>query len=177
MVNWTLATIRSDEPMMSWLEERRFEWVPLARDALSQLMKGSALIIVTDKEREWFGKYLLSTLNRPDRSRPVLPVFEISGLLHYHDRMGGSEEIDLINNMFSLSMGKGCLFWYIGRSDDVRARLPKKSDGSFLWILDEELQNSFHLRSGDDLLDLKLMHLARLFDKSIDAAMFGEIDL
>ncbi len=79
--------------------------------------------------------------------------------------------------MFSLSMGKGCLFWYIGRSDDVRARLPKKSDGSFLWILDEELQNSFHLRSGDDLLDLKLMHLARLFDKSIDAAMFGEIDL
>ena len=175
MVQWTLATIRSDEPMMSWLEERRFEWVPLARDALGQLMKGSALIVVTDKEREWFGKYLLSTLNRPDRSRPVLPIFEVSGLLHDHDRRGAGEEIDLVNNMLSLTLCNHYIFWYIGRSDDIRARLPKKTDGSFLWILDEELQNSFHLRSNDDLLDIKLMHLARLFDRSIDAAMFGEI--
>lgn len=177
LVSWTLGTIRADEPMMSWMEERRFEWVPLARAAVTHLMNGAALIVVTDREREWFGNYLVSMLNRPDRGRPLLPVFSAPGLLHHLDRMTGSEEIDLINNMLSLTLCNHYVFWYVGRSEDPRARLPKKTDDSFLWVMDEEIQNSFFLRSGDELLDIKLMHLARLFDKTIDAVMFGEVNI
>jgi len=43
--------------------------------------------------------------------------------------------------------------------------------------MDEEMTNSFTLRSYDELIDIKLLQLFRLFDKTISAALFAEIDL
>ena len=51
-----------------------------------------------------------------------------------------------------------------------------RSDENFLWIMDEEVQNSFKLRSSDVLLDIKLLQLFKLFNKTIDVGLFGEID-
>jgi hypothetical protein len=79
--------------------------------------------------------------------------------------------------MLSIAFGDRFIYWYIGRGDDARARAPKKERESFLWLMDEEAPNGFFLRSADHLLDVKLMHLARLLNKTIDAAMFGEINL
>jgi len=43
--------------------------------------------------------------------------------------------------------------------------------------LDEMMQNSFTLRSDDEELDIKLIQLLTLFDKSIDAILFSEVDI
>ncbi|RUM68372.1 MAG: hypothetical protein DSZ08_08295, partial [Sulfurovum sp.] len=52
-----------------------------------------------------------------------------------------------------------------------------RQDNSFLWILDEEVQDSFSLRSSDALLDIKLLQLYKLFDQTLSAALFGELEL
>lgn len=158
---------------MGWIEERRFEWVPIAHSAISHLMNGTALVVITDREREWFGKYLINLINRPDQNRPFLPIFLADGLFSHLDNTP-KEGLDLIGDLFSLAF-KNHILWYIGKSDDPRSALAKKREDSFLWIMNEEVQNSFFLRSADELLDIKLMHLARLFNKTIDAVMFGEI--
>lgn len=161
---------------MGWIEERRFEWVPIAYSAMSHLMNGASLVIITDREREWFGKYLITMINKPDQGRPFLPLYLADGLLAHLDKMSANENIELVSDLLSLSF-KNYIFWYIGKSDDVRASLAKKKEDSFMWIMDEEFQNSFFLRSADDLLDIKLMHLARLFTKTADAVIFGEVSL
>jgi hypothetical protein len=42
--------------------------------------------------------------------------------------------------------------------------------------MDEEVQNSLSLRSSDALLDIKLLQLYKLFDATISAALFGDLD-
>jgi hypothetical protein len=174
--NWTLEAIRADSPMMTWLEERRFDWVPAVYSALTHLMRGAAIVIVTDREREWFADYLSATLNKSDRKRPLLPVFNAKELMPHLDR-GGGDETALVEDMLSIAFHDRFIYWYIGRGDDARAHAPKKRNDSFTWVMDEEVQNGFFLRSADLALDIKLMHLARLFNKTIEAAMFGEVNL
>jgi hypothetical protein len=43
--------------------------------------------------------------------------------------------------------------------------------------MDEEVQNSFALRTSDPLLDIKLLQLYKLFDNTLSAALFGDLDL
>ncbi|WP_200762351.1 HobA family DNA replication regulator [Nitrosophilus alvini] len=174
---WTLNTIRYDDALMSWLEERRYDWMPLAVSALEKLLSGQSVIIVTDEEREWFGDYILSSINRPHKNRPLLPFYRLKDLYPYIDRIKKAEDVDILYDMLSLSFKDDYFFWYIGKSESPRCQIAKRKDDSFLWIMDEEMQNSFYLKSFDDLLDLKLFQLFRLFDKSIDAAMFGEVEI
>ena len=43
--------------------------------------------------------------------------------------------------------------------------------------IDEEYLNAFNLKSYDKLLDVKLIQLYKLFNLSLNAAIFGEIEL
>lgn len=174
---WTLQAIRYDEAMMSWMEERRYDWVPLAAAALQKIISGNSIIIITDKDREWFGEYISYSLNKPDKNRPLIPVFQLKNIVPYIDNIKKDEDIDILYDMLNLSFKDDYFFWYIGKSDTFRSMIAKRKDDSFLWIMDEQMQNNFYLKSYDDLLDLKLFQLYRLFDKSLDAAIFGEIDL
>jgi hypothetical protein len=79
--------------------------------------------------------------------------------------------------MLDISFPNGYVFWYIGRSNSKKAVLPKVTNNSFLWLFDEDFQNSFNLQSSDETLDMKLMQLFRLFDKTIDATLFAEIEV
>ena len=176
-LKWTLDAIREDESLMSWMEEKRFEWVPLASSALKSILEGHTFIIITDKEREWFGKYLSQTLNNFDKNRPFLPVVRYKELPMSLDQANTKEKLSMIEDMLSISYQNGYTFFYIGSSGSPRAKIVKHSERSFLWMFDEQLQNSFFLSSNDDLLDIKLIQLARLFDKSIDAVLFNEISL
>lgn len=63
----------------------------------------------------------------------------------------------------------------MGKGNDIRMQIAKRKDDSFMWVFDEHLQNSFYLSSYDDLLDIKLIQLFRLLDKSIDALLFAEV--
>ncbi len=174
---WTLNAIRYDETMMSWMEERRYDWVPLASAAIEKILSGHSVVVVTDGEREWFGEYILYALNRPDRKRPMIPVYLLKNMVPYLDSLKKSEDIDLLYDMLSLSFKEEYFFWYIGRADSPRSSIAKRKEDSFLWIMDEQMQNNFYLKSFDDLLDMKLFQLFRLFDRSLEAALFGEVDL
>jgi len=176
-LKWTIDTIRDDKSLMHWIEERKFEWVPLAKNTISNLLKGQAIVILTDKEREWFSNYVINTINNPYKNRPALPFFELKNFYPHLDLIKDSKDIDLIYDMLSISFEQGYSIWYIGSSYSERAEVAKRRDDNFLWLLDEESQDSFYLSSIDELLDLKLFQLFRLFDKTISAALFSEIDL
>jgi hypothetical protein len=176
-LQWTLETIRSDESLMSWMEEKRFEWVPLVSSALKSILMGHTFIILTDKKREWFGKYLSQSINSFEKNRPLLPMVTLEELCVNLDEANSKENIAMIEDALSISFPNGYIFFYIGESDCARAKIVKHAQRSFLWVMDEQLQNSFYLNSNDDLLNIKLIQLARLFDKSIDAVLFNEITM
>jgi hypothetical protein len=177
LLKWTLATIRKDGSMMSWMEEKRFEWTPLLHLMLQNLLAGQTIIIITDDDREWFGKYALKKLNAEGKNRPLLPFVSIKTFFPNIRQLKSKDDIELLENMLSQSFSDGYMFFYIGKSTDIKIQLAKRHDDSFMWILDEHLQNSFYLSSRDDLLDIKLIQLFRLLDKSIDAVLFAEVNL
>jgi len=176
-LKWTLTTIRKDGPIMSWMEEKRFEWVPLATSMLENLMEGQTIIIVTDDEREWFCEYALQSINAQNKNRPLLPFISLKTFFPNINQLRAKEDFEILEDMLTQSFPNGYMFFYVGKSNDIKIQLAKRNDESFMWVFDEQLQNSFYLSSGDDLLDVKLIHLFRLLDKSINAVLFAEVDL
>ncbi len=175
LLGWTLSAIR-ERNEYSWLEERRFEWVPLVQNCLSTVLNGSAVIIITDKDRTWFSNYLVKTLNKASKNRPFLPFFSVKSLLPAVSSINSNETFEAYTDMLDIVF-KSYIFWYIGRGDDKLASYAKERNDSLLWIFDEQLPNSFYLKSYDEALDSKLVSMASLFDKTIDAVMFSKVKL
>ncbi len=177
LLKWTLETIREDESCFSWMEEYRYEWAPLVKGAVSQVLEGKTVLIVTDESRKWFGKYILNTINDLSKNRPLLPFYQLSELFPNLQKLHHTQEIELLEDMLDISYPNGYYIWYIGRGDHPYTKLAYRNDDSFLWIMDEEVQNSFPLRSHDTLIDIKLLQLYRLFDNTLSVALFGDLDL
>jgi len=174
---WTLERIRDEGSCMNWMEERKFDWVPLAASAIERLMNAQTFLLVTDRKREWFARYILSRLNRHDGDRPLLPIVSLGTVFPYIDQLKDDEQMSVLEDMLSLSFPAGYTFFYIGAGNDQRAQIAKRKDNSFIWLIDENVQNSFYLDSKDENLDIKLIQLITLFDKSIDAILFSEVDI
>jgi len=174
---WSLDTIREEGATFSWLEELRFEWTPATSLALEQILNGKTIVLITDAKRRWFQEYILSNINSATLERPPVPIVNIDSLYkHYNDINGGSM-IDIIDNMVNLSLKDEYFFWYIGSGADKRADIAKRKDNSYFWIFDEDYANSFNLKSYDKHLDIKLLQVYRLFELSLNGAMFGEVDV
>lgn len=176
-IKWTLDTIRSDGAMLSWLEESRFEWTATTAQAVSQMIEGKTIVLITDHDRKWFEHYITASLNKPNVDRPMIPLVSLESIYPHYDRITGGEMIDMLDDLLQLSLKGDYIFWYIGRGDDKRADIAKRNDNSYLWIMDEHFQNAMMLRSHDEMLDIKLLQLYRLFDKTLSAALFGEVDV
>ncbi|MBD3809582.1 MAG: HobA family DNA replication regulator [Sulfuricurvum sp.] len=174
---WTLESIRSEGASMSWFEEQRFEWTPPIANAMDQMMGGKTVILITDHDREWFAHYITASLNKRLQDRPMIPIVCIDALYRHFDYISGGEAIDTLGDMLDLGFKNDYFFWYIGRGDDRRADIAKRSSNSLLWIMDERFQNALVLRSHDPLIDIKLLQLYRLFDKTLNAVLFGEINV
>lgn len=174
---WTIKAIRDDASKPFWLEDRKAEWVPLVRDTIYYILDGYSVVLMSDHERSWFVEYAMSVINRPYRGRPFFPIYSITAfythLIQFNPN--SSEGVALLQDMLSISFGEKYLFWYIGKTDGVCAKLAFSHECSFNWLLGEQRQNSFFLDSTDELLDIKLMQLLRVFDKSLSAALFGEV--
>lgn len=177
ILKWTIDRIRADETMMSWLEERKFDWVPLVKNCVSQMINGVATVVITDTDRNWFAHYVLDSINCPQKNRPLLPIFHIKSIYPHVDTIKSKEDLELVKDMLSITFKNDYIFWYIGKSNDPRAKLALSKDDGFYWVLDDEIANSFLLNSNDLILDFKLLQLYRIFDKTISAAMFSEIDI
>ncbi len=177
-LNWTVDTIREDKLLSPWLEEKKYEWIPLvAKSILNVLEKGYSVIIVTDKERDWYLEYIFTNINSPSLNRPFLPFYDVKGLYKYLDEVKSEEDMNYIKDMLNISFPNGYYFWYIGKSQNVRAIIPKVSKNSFLWLFDEETQDAFNLRSKDEALDMKLLQMFRLYNKTLSATLFAEINV
>ena len=173
---WSLDAIRKEGASLSWLEEQRFDWTATTAHALEQVLDGKTIILITDKKRKWLETYILSSINSASLDRPLLPIISIDSLFHHYNHVSGGEMIDILDDMISISYKKDYFFWYIGKGNDKRADIAKRRDNSYFWIFDEEFQNSFTLKSYDSLLDIKLLQMFKLFDASMSATMFGEVD-
>lgn len=173
---WTLDAIRSDGATLSWLEEYRFEWTTVAELAISQIMEGKTIVLITDRERKWFESYVRISLNKLNTDRPIIPIVSIDSAFSYYDDISGAKMIDMIDDMLSISYKDDYFFWYIGKGEDRRVDIAKRRDNSFLWIFDEEFHNAFTMKSYDAQLDIKLLQLFSLFNRSLNAVLFGEVD-
>jgi hypothetical protein len=176
-LDWALNTIRADDGLGSWLEEDRFEWAPDAVNAISKLLNGTVLLIVTDKERDWLRQYIMQNINHKRRDRPFLPVIDVKYFLNDLDSIKTSTDLDMAKDVLNVAFPNGHICWYIGSRDDNRARLLKTSDDSYSWYIDEDVQNKFNVSPIDPILDIKLLQFYRVFDKAINAMLFGEIDI
>ena len=174
---WSLDTIREEDGALSWMEEQRFNWAATSSLALSQILEGKTIILITDEKRKWLEKYILSSINSDKIERPILSIVSMYGIYPHYNSVNGGEMIDILDNMISLSYKENYFFWYIGSGDDKRSDIAKRRDNSYFWMLDEDFNNAFNLKSYDSHLDIKLLQLYKLFNSSLNAAMFGEVDV
>ena len=174
---WSLDTIRGEGATFSWLEELRFEWTPAASLALEQILNGKTIVLITDEKRDWLQEYILSNINPARLERPPVPIVTIDAIYKHYNSISGGDMIDIIDDMVNLSLKGKYFFWYIGSGDNKRADIAKRKDSSYFWIFDEDYANSFNLKSYDKHLDIKLLQVYRLFELSLNGAMFGEVDV
>jgi len=176
-INWTVDTIREDRLLGSWLDERKFDWAPLISKSVTDIIDGGkSALIITDKEHEWFLQYVMSNINKSKSGRPLLPFYDFNSFNSNIDNIKTENDIELIKDMLSISFPNGYFFWYIGKSQSRRANLAKFSKKPLLWIIDEVLPNSFILQ-GNEQLDFKLLQMYRLFDKTLSAVLFAQVDV
>lgn len=176
-MKWTLEAIRSEGLSMSWMEERRVEWALLLAPRLKYLINGRTFIVITDNDRFWFEIYLLKKINSLSSARPLLPFVSLRSIYPCIDDIDSKEQIMLLNDMLSITFPNGYVYFYIGKSADKMAQIAKLNDDSYMWLFDEQVQNSFYLSSSDEHLDTKLITLFKLFNSSVEAALFAEIGL
>jgi len=175
--NWTVKTIREDSLIGSWMEERKFDWIPLVSKTLTNLIdKGRSVLIITDDERDWFLRYILTNINSINNNRPMLPFYDFNCFVN-NNNLSNEDDIILVEDMLNISFPNGYIIWYIGRGHNKKANFAKVASKSFLWLLDDDIANSFSLKSTDKALDMKLLQLYRLFNKTLDATLFAQIDV
>ncbi len=160
------------------MEERKFDWIPLISKSITNIIDNSqSVLIITDNEYEWFAKYILTNINKKSLKRPMLPFYLFDSFNANIENIKSEIDIELLHDMLSISFPNGYFFWYIGKSQSKRSRLAKMSKQPLLWVMDEELPNSFYLNSGDEALDIRLLNMYRLFDQTLTAVLFAEIDV
>jgi len=116
-LNWTVDTIREDKLLSPWLEEKKFEWAPLVSKNITNILdKSYSILIITDKEREWFLNYILSNINSSKLNRPFLPFYDFSSFYKNLDQIKSEDDISNIKDMLKISFPNGYCFWYIGKS-------------------------------------------------------------
>jgi len=177
LLSWSLDAIRNEESCFSWMEEYRYEWAPIAKRALEQIVEGKTVLIVTDESTKWFSNYILSSINNLSNARPLLPFYQLAKCFPNLEGIKSSQDIELLEDMLDISYPNGYFIWYIGKGDHPYTKLAYRNQDNFLWIIDEEVENSFAFRSSDKNLDIKLLQLYKLFDATLEAVLFGELDL
>lgn len=173
---WTLDAIRGEGASLSWLEEKRFEWSKTTAFALEQILDGKTIVIITDEKRKWLENYILSSINTAKAERPLIPIVSIDNVYPHFNSVSGGEMLEIVDDLVELTFKNNYFFWYIGRGDDKRCDIAKRKDDSYFWMFDEDFNNAFNMKSYDPTLDIKMLQLYRLFDASLNAAIFGEVD-
>lgn len=175
--DWLLNTIREDEKrgvMSGWIEEKRFLLLPHMVRLITHILQGRSVIVLTDRQHQWFGTYITQHINQHHKGRPFLPVIEITHLRDMIDSNAQGNDMKgfkLISNMLDMMYGNYKI-WYIGKKS-IYATFAKECGDGWHWIFDEnEIFNPT-----DEYLDYKLLILFKLFDRAILRALLNKISL
>ena len=174
LYTWSAKAIQNEQHL-EWLENRKEHWIPLLAAKMKLLYNGYSFVVLCDESRSWFGEYIVRKINENQGVRPLLPFFSFSSCCK--NEIKSQEDIDLLNDMLSLSFSNGFIYFYIGKGDHINAKIAKSHEDSYLWLIDEALPNSFQLSENDEYLDIRLLQLFKILNKSIDAVLFGEVVL
>lgn len=174
---WTLDSIREEGASLQWLENIRFEFSATTAQAIQNILESKTIVLITDRDRMWFAEYIMNSLNKLSQERPLIPIVIIDDIYHNYDLILGGEMVDMLEDMLSISYKEDYFFWYIGRGDDRRADIAKRSSESYMWLMDENYQNSIPLHSYDKNIDIQLIQLYQQFNKSLNAVLFGDVVL
>jgi len=177
ILNWTLDTIREEDSSFSWMEECRYDWVPIIQRAIKKILEGQTILVLTDESRAWYARYISNKINRVKSNRPFLPIYTLKAMFPNLDKLNNTEELDLLEDMLDISYPNGYFIWYIGSTESVYTKFVFRNNENLLWIIDGDVPNSFYLREGSILLDIKLIQLFKLFNKTVDASLFNELSL
>jgi hypothetical protein len=177
LLDWTLDAIREESSDFSWMEEKRYTWTPLIESALHRIMDGQTVLLLTDPRRRWFEHYILNAINDTNNDRPFLPIQSLHGVFSDVQGVDTNIKMTLMEDMLDITYPQGYFIWYIGEGGHPYTKLVYRKEDNFLWLINEEIAGSFLLRESDPLLDIKLLQLYRLFDKSVDAALYGQVEL
>ena len=159
-----------------WMEERRLDFVPLLSVFLHQILDGKSVIIITDEKRKWYSEYLINKINNFSEFKPqFFPFYILENLVPQIKTAKHPEDFDMIEDMLNVSFND-YIFWYIGQETPV-LKFARRKPESFFWIMDNDLSKNFYLKSTDTYLDNKLLHLADMVNESLNAAVFGEVDI
>jgi len=159
-----------------WLEERRLDFVPLLFVFLQQVLDGKSVFIITDEKREWYANYLINKINNFNEFKPqFFPFYILKNIVPQINIAKHPENFDMIEDMLNVSFEE-YIFWYIGHETSL-LKFARRKQNSFFWIMDNDLSKNFYLKSTDTYLDNKLIHLADLVNESLNASVFGEIEI
>jgi len=173
---WMIEFIRGGD-YLGWMEEKRFELVPQIALSLKNIVDEKTIVLVTDKKREWFYRYALSRLNPSTFERPLIPIVGIESLFMDIDTLDNKEKIDILDDMLGTIFDKGFSYFYVGDGDDKRVNIAKSKRDSMLWFFDKRESGALYLDSKESRADIKLLELLGLYESSIEATLFGDIDL
>jgi hypothetical protein len=175
LLEWTTDVIRSDEGVGEWLEERKLDWIPITAKLVKEIIKGVPVIIVTDKERSWFGDYFISKINSKQNNRPFVPFYKLDNIITNRETLN-EEENGFLEDMLSISYSE-YIFFYIGKEENSMFEKIQKDKNSILWMVDSEAENGFYMNSLDKDFDCKLLNMFRLLNLTITASMFSEVEI
>jgi hypothetical protein len=174
---WILKTIREEGSSFSWMEEHRFNWIPQVSNAISKILEGYSVIVITDREFDWFGNYIINKINSLSKDRPFIPIYGLDCIFPTAYKLNEADELDSLYDMLDISFNNGYLFWYIGCGEHKHYEYIEQDKSSIIWRLNHEVEGLFSLNRADKLIDIKLIQVFKLFDKALDAAIIGEVEL
>lgn len=174
LFKYTLDIIRHDKNM-TWIEDRRDDFVPLLSSNLQNLFDGKAFIVLCDEEREWFEDYIISKINSSNRPF-LLPFYKLRSLYPNFKNVK-KENFSYIDDLLNLTFQNGFCYFYIGKGSSNLSFIAKNRYDSFMWLIDENMENSFFMDGKDEFLDIKLLNLFKILDKSISGMFFNEVAL
>jgi hypothetical protein len=120
---------------------------------------------------------MVRSINQTSSARPFISFVSLRSLFPNIGGLKSKEDFDLLEDMLSMTFANGYTFFYVGKSNDAKYQITKQKYDSFVWIMDEHIQNSFYLMSEDEFLDIKLIQLFKLLNRSVDAVLFAEVAL
>lgn len=170
-----IKRIIQDDPSFAWLNEQKERVALLFSQNLRSMLDGKAFVIVTDENSEWYEKYFLQKINENTSERPFLPFYSLKNLYSNFANLKSKDEILLVDDLLNLTFANGFIYFYIGAKNSPRFELIRNNENTFLWILGENSDESLFSIGGSGVdLDIKLLKIYEIFDKSVNVSLFDE---